>query len=62
MGFTLEKPGPMQSYMCSLDIFGKNDYPLMELALSLPIRVQRIQYPKTREFYTITNKKKCLCC
>ena len=45
MTFTLEEPGPLQSYICTADLFGKNDYPLMELPVSLPIRVQRIQYP-----------------
>jgi len=42
---SLEKPKALQSYICSTDIFGKMNYPLMELPMSMPIEVQCIEYP-----------------
>jgi len=42
---SLEEPKPLQSYICSTDIFGKMNYPLMELPMSMPIEIQCIKYP-----------------
>ena len=41
---TLEEPKPLQSYICTTDVFGKMDYPLMDLPMSMPIEVECIQY------------------
>ena len=35
----------LQSYIFSTDIFGKKNYPLMELLMTVPIQIQCIEYP-----------------
>ena len=42
---SLEEPKQLQTYICSTDISGKMNYPLMELPMSMPIEIQRIEYP-----------------
>ncbi|XP_065909271.1 uncharacterized protein [Dysidea avara] len=41
---TLKEPKPLQSYICTTDVFGKMDYPLMDLPMSMPIEVECIQH------------------
>jgi len=41
----LDAPQPLRSYICSTDIFGKSDYPMIELPMIMPIQVQRIERP-----------------
>ena len=40
----LEEPKPLQSYICTTDVFGRMDYPLMDLPMSMPIEVECIQH------------------
>ena len=42
---SLEEPKQLQTYICSTDISGKMNYPLMELPISMPIEIQCIEYP-----------------
>ena len=41
----LDAPQPLRSYICSTDIFGKSDYPMIELPMIMPIQVQRTERP-----------------
>ena len=41
---SIEEPQQLQTYICSTDISGKMNYPLMELPMSMPIEIQCIQY------------------
>jgi len=43
----LEALQPFRSYICSTDIFGKADYPMIELPMIVPIQVQRMERPVT---------------
>ena len=42
---SMEEPQQLQTYICSTDISGKINYPLMELPMSMPIEIQCIEYP-----------------
>ena len=39
----LEAPAPLRSYICSTDIFGERDYPIIELPMIMPIQVQSME-------------------
>ncbi|XP_065910515.1 uncharacterized protein [Dysidea avara] len=39
----LEAFQPFRSYICSTDIFGKADYPMIELPMIVPIQIQRME-------------------
>ena len=41
----LNEPKQLQSYICSTDVHGKMNYPLMELPMSMPIEIQCIEFP-----------------
>ena len=41
---TLEEPKPLKSYVCTTDVFGRMDYPLMDLPMSMPIEVECIRH------------------
>jgi len=41
----LEAPQTLRSYICSTDIFGGADYPVIELPMFLPIQIQRTIRP-----------------
>lgn len=41
----LDEPEQLQSYICSTDVHGKMNYPLMELPMSMPIEIQSIEFP-----------------
>ena len=41
---SLKESKSLQSYIYSTDIFGKKNYPLMEMPMSIPIQIQCIQY------------------
>ena len=42
---SLGEPKQLQTYICSTDVLGKMNYPLMELPMSMPIEIQCIEYP-----------------
>lgn len=39
----LEAPAPLRSYICSTDIFGERDYPIIELPMIMPIQIQTME-------------------
>lgn len=39
----LEAPTPLRSYICSTDIFGERDYPIIELPMIMPIQIQSME-------------------
>lgn len=41
----LEAPIPLRSYICSTDIFGERDYPIIELPMIMPIQIQSMERP-----------------
>lgn len=41
----LEAPTPLRSYICSTDIFGERDYPIIELPMIMPIQIQCMERP-----------------
>ena len=41
----LDEPKQLQSYICSTDVHGKMNYPLMELPMSMPVEIECIEYP-----------------
>jgi len=42
----LEAPQPLRSYICSTDIFGEKDYPIVELPMIMPIQIQCMERPE----------------
>jgi len=42
----MEAPQPLRSYICSTDIFGGNDYPIVELPMIMPIQIQCMERPE----------------
>jgi len=42
----LEAPQPLRSYICSTDIFGQKDYPIVELPMIMPIQIQCMERPE----------------
>ena len=42
---SLGEPKQLLTYICSTDVCGKMNYPLMELPMSMPIEIQCIEYP-----------------
>lgn len=41
----LEAPSPLRSYICSTDVFGERDYPILELPMIMPIQIQCMERP-----------------
>ena len=41
----LNAPAPLRSYICSTDIFGERDYPIIELPMIMPIQIQSMERP-----------------
>ena len=41
----LEAPSPLRSFICSTDIFGERDYPIIELPMIMPIQIQQMERP-----------------
>ena len=41
----LDAPAPLRSYICSTDIFGERDYPIIELPMIMPIQIQSMERP-----------------
>ena len=39
----LEAPTPLRSYICSTDISGERDYPIIELPMIMPIQIQSME-------------------
>ena len=44
---SLDKPKEIQSFICSTDVDGKMNFPLMELPMTMPIKIQCIEYPES---------------
>ncbi|XP_065909267.1 uncharacterized protein [Dysidea avara] len=42
----LDSPQPLRSYICSTDIFGEKDYPIVELPMIMPIQIQCMERPE----------------
>lgn len=41
----LDAPIPLRSYICSTDIFGEREYPIIELPMIMPIQIQSMERP-----------------